>query len=109
MSYADGWAAVNLEMPERIPRFDPSAPSYHWDLVNAVCGTALSVDSPNEERLEGSRAFIKAWDYGIFFGCLIGGGELSAKRTSMGTRSTHNVAATTTTESTARSRAWRRC
>ena len=84
MSYADGRAAVNLEMPERIPRFDPSAPSYHWDLVNAVCGTSLSVDSTNEERLEGSRAFVKAWDYGIYFGCLIGGGELSAKRTSMG-------------------------
>jgi len=84
MSYEDGWAAVNLGMPERIPRFDPSAPNYHWDLVNAVCGTDLNVDSPGEEKLEGSQAFIKAWDYGIFFGCLIGGGELSAKRSSMG-------------------------
>ena len=84
MSFEDGWKAVNLEMPERIPRFDPSAAEYHWDLVNAVCGTTLSVDSPPSERLEGTRAFLKAWDFSIYPAPLIGRDELSKKHTNMG-------------------------
>ena len=37
MSYADGMAAINLEMPAKIPRTEYSA-HFHWDLVNTVCG-----------------------------------------------------------------------
>jgi uroporphyrinogen-III decarboxylase len=37
MSFEDGWAAINLEMPGRIPRSVMSA-HYHWELVRAVTG-----------------------------------------------------------------------
>lgn len=84
MSYEDGWAAIHLEMPKRVPRFDPSAASYHWPLVRAVTGMEVGLHSAPEQKQEAARAFIEAWDFGIFFGCLIGGGELSAKSTSMG-------------------------
>ena len=84
MSYKDGWKAINLEMPDRIPRFEPSAEEYHWELINAVCGTELSIDAPLTERLIGTKAFIEAWDYGIYLWSIIGGYDLLAKRTSMG-------------------------
>lgn len=84
MSYENGWAAVNLQMPKRVPRFEPSAAEYHWELVKAVTGVDVNVDSPPQERLKATRAFVRAWNYDIYFGCLIGSKELSAKRTSMG-------------------------
>ena len=37
MSCGDGWAAINLEMPRRIPRTKHSAQTY-WDLIKAVTG-----------------------------------------------------------------------
>jgi len=37
MSYEDGWAALNLEMPKRIPRTEYSA-TMHWDLMKVVTG-----------------------------------------------------------------------
>ena len=44
MSYQNGWSAINLEMPKIIPRFEPSAGEYHWDLVSKVTG--IEVDVP---------------------------------------------------------------
>ncbi len=41
MSYKDGWAALNLEMPRRVPRTEYSAPR-HWELVKAVTGIDLA-------------------------------------------------------------------
>ena len=35
MSYETGWAAINLEMPPKVPRTEYS-PEFHWDLLNAV-------------------------------------------------------------------------
>ena len=32
MSYQEGWAAINLEMPDKIPRTEYSA-DRHWKLV----------------------------------------------------------------------------
>ncbi len=37
MSYEDGLAVINLEMPSRVPRTEHSA-SGHWDLIKAVTG-----------------------------------------------------------------------
>lgn len=84
MSYEDGWAAINLEKPPRVPRFEPSAAEYHWELVSAVTGRHVTQESPEEEKLAARQEFLRAWDYGIYFGCLIGGAELSACSTSMG-------------------------
>ena len=37
MSYEDGWAAINLEMPKRVPRTEYSV-ERHWDLIKVVTG-----------------------------------------------------------------------
>jgi len=83
MSYADGWAAVHLEMPPRVPRVEFDA-ERHWDLVKAVTGIEVDIDSPGPTKHEASRAFIRTWNYDIRLTSLIGHGELSAKSTSMG-------------------------
>jgi hypothetical protein len=83
MALADGWAAVNLEMPPRVPRVEFDAEN-HWPLVKAVTGIDVDVNSPDEVKQEARSAFVRAWDYDIRLSCLIGHGELDAKRTSMG-------------------------
>jgi len=84
MSFSDGVAAVHLEMPKRVPRFEPSAAEYHVDLIGAVTGLPIKQDSSEPEKLKARQAFLSAWDYGIYFGCLIGGRELAALSTNMG-------------------------
>ena len=59
MSYADGWAALNLEMPPRVPRTEYSAPQ-HWDLVRAVTGLEVYSDSPAEVQTQASAAFTQS-------------------------------------------------
>jgi hypothetical protein len=83
MSYTDGWAAVNLEMPARIPRVEFDA-ERHWALVETVTGLSVCADSDADRQEEGRRAFIGAWNYDILLSNLIGHGELEAKRTYMG-------------------------
>jgi hypothetical protein len=83
MTYADGWAAVNLEMPARVPRVEFDAES-HWALVKRVTGIDVGVDSAPEVQNRARLAFMRAWDYDIRLDNLIGHGELDAKRTSMG-------------------------
>ncbi|MBM4033753.1 MAG: hypothetical protein FJ291_18500 [Planctomycetes bacterium] len=83
MSHEDGWAAFNLEMPRRIPRSEFDA-ECHWGLVRAVTGINVGVESPRELKQEARLAFIRAWNYDVVFGCLIGHGELDALRTNMG-------------------------
>ena len=83
MSYEDGWAAINLEMPKRIPRTEYSAEG-HWDLIKAVTGIEVNVDSPGEVKEEAQLAFMRAWNYDFFWGTLIGGAEFGDVRTDMG-------------------------
>jgi len=83
MSFSDGWSAVNLEMPPRIPRVEFDAEN-HWALVEAVTGIKASPDSPEERKQEARQAFVRAWNYDIRLCSLIDHGELSAKCTSMG-------------------------
>lgn len=70
MSYDDGWAAMNLEMPKRIPRTEYSAPR-HWDLITAVTGINVGVNSSDELKHKASLAFMKAWDYSFFWSTLV--------------------------------------
>jgi hypothetical protein len=83
MSYAAGWAAVNLEMPDRIPRTEFDAEN-HWPLVQAVTGIHVDLDSPKEHKEQARHTFVRAWDYDIRLTPLIGHEELDARRTSMG-------------------------
>ena len=83
MSYEHGMMALRLEMPPRVPRTEFSIES-HWAVVKAVTGMDVNENSPQQLRSEASRAFVKAWNYDFIWCTIIGGGELSAKRTSMG-------------------------
>lgn len=83
MSYADGWAAINLEMPPRVPRTEYSA-WRHWDLIRAVTGIEVTPHSPAEAQQRASNAFMKAWNFDFRWATLIGGDELAACRTDMG-------------------------
>ena len=85
MSFEDGWAAMKLEMPARVPRTEYSASS-HWELVTAVTGIEVNADSPENERIWASRGFSspECWNYDLAWSTLIGGSELGTRRTSMG-------------------------
>ena len=83
MSFLDGWSAVNLEMPGRIPRVEFDAED-HWALVEAVTGVKVTPESPEQSKEEVRRAFVRAWNYDIRLTPLVGEEELSAKCTSMG-------------------------
>lgn len=83
MSHADGWAAMNLEMPARIPRTEFDAQT-HWELVKAVTGIDVGVQSSDEAKRQASKAFIRAWNYDILLTSRIGNSELDQFHTSMG-------------------------
>jgi len=81
MSYEDGWAALNLQMPPRVPRTEASV---DWPLMKAVTGIDVDIDSPGDVQLKAVQAFIKAWNYDVLFGCAVGYDVLEKKRSSMG-------------------------
>ena len=83
MSYADGWSAVHLEMPKRIPRVEFDA-SMHWELVTRVTGIPVRYDSPPDLRDQAGRAFIRAWNYDLLPGTMLHAPEIEACRTQMG-------------------------
>ena len=83
MSYKDGAAAINLEMPERIPRTEYSAES-HWELVKAVTGINVKTNSDLLLKSQARRAFMKAWSYDFCWSTLIGGDEFGTNRSRMG-------------------------
>lgn len=83
MSYEDGWAALNLQMPPRVPRTEYSAHE-HWGLVSAVTGMAVGPDSPSPLRRQASQAFIQAWHYDFWWSILIHRKEFGDLCTDMG-------------------------
>ncbi len=83
MSHADGWAALNLEMPPRVPRTEYSAHG-HWDLVRAATGVEVGVESPRDVQRRANQAFLKAWNYDFWWSTLIAGQVLSKMHTDMG-------------------------
>ncbi len=85
MSYEDGWAALNLQMPSRVPRTEYSAES-HWALLNTVTGIDVDENSPQERKQQARAAFTgpEGWNYDFFWSVLIGAGEFGDLRTTMG-------------------------
>jgi len=83
MPFDDGWAAINLEMPKRVPRTEYSAEG-HWDLIKAVTGIDVGATSPEKMQRQASATFMHAWNYDFFWDILIGNNEFGATRTSMG-------------------------
>lgn len=83
MSFSDGWSAINLEMPPRVPRTEYSV-SGHWDLVKVVTGIDVNSDSPRAVRASAVRAFHKAWNFDFHWNVLITANEFGEVRTRMG-------------------------
>ena len=83
MSYEDGWAALNLEMPKRIPRTEYSV-EMHWDLIKAVTGIDVGVDSPDDVKAAAAVALMRAWNYDFFWSTLIEQAEFGKFQTDMG-------------------------
>jgi hypothetical protein len=83
MSFEDGWSAINLQMPARVPHTEYSVLS-HWEVIKAVTGIDVGPYSLPEEQNQASHALIKAWNFDFMWSTLIGG-ELYAKyKTDMG-------------------------
>ena len=84
MSYADGLAAINLQMPPRVPRTEYSA-HRHWELVQAVTGIDVGPTSSPADQLAASTAFKKAWNYDFHWSIRFFGSNMFGKiHTSMG-------------------------
>ena len=83
MSYENGWAAINLEKPDVIPRTEYSAQE-HWELVNRVLGTSVDANTSAEEKQAASSSFVKAWDYGMYWNVCLGEDPFGNMKTRMG-------------------------
>ena len=83
MSYASGWAAINLDMPPKVPRCEYSA-EFHWPLIHQVTGIDIHENSTPEEKLRASQAFRRAWDYSFNWSILINSQVFGEIRTRMG-------------------------
>jgi len=83
VSFQDGWAALNLEMPSRVPHTEYSV-TQHWDVIKAVTGLDVGVESSPELQLQGSLALMAAWNFDFRWSTLIGDGEIAEYSTDMG-------------------------
>lgn len=83
MSFEDGWAAIHLEMPARVPHTEYSVES-HWELVRTVTGIEVGIHSSAEVQRQAGIAFQRAWNFDFFWHTLIEGEELEPWRTDMG-------------------------
>jgi len=83
MSLQDGLAALNLDMPRRVPRTEYSVTG-HWELLRAVTGIGVTNRSSDEVKLAAGQAFMMAWDFDMLWCTLIGGSEFKELRTRMG-------------------------
>lgn len=83
MSFADGWAAINLEMPARVPHTEYSVDS-HWDVVRAVTGIEVGPESAPEAQSNASFAFMKAMNFDFRWSTLLHNQPFGDLRTRMG-------------------------
>ncbi len=82
MSFEDGWAAIHLQMPPRVPRSEYSADT-HWGLVKAATGVDVTGDSSLETQFRAQKAFRKAWNYDFIWSTMVGRGEFGAMRSNL--------------------------
>jgi hypothetical protein len=83
MGFSDGWAALHLEMPARVPRTEYSVLG-HWELIREVTSIPVSLESPLETKISSQRAFLKAWDFALNWNVLLITQEFGDLRTRMG-------------------------
>lgn len=83
MSFEDGWAAIHLEMPRRIPHTEYSL-ELHWEVIRAVTGIQVGIESPPELRRQAAQALMRCWNYDLLWSTLIGHDEFGPLATDMG-------------------------
>ncbi|HEX9115716.1 MAG TPA: uroporphyrinogen decarboxylase family protein [Anaerolineae bacterium] len=83
MSYEDGWAAIHLQAPPRVPRTEYSA-DFHWDLIRAVTGIEVDVHSPAERQQRASIEFMRCWNYDFVWNVLVTKDDFGGVYTDMG-------------------------
>jgi len=83
MSYEDGMAAINLDMPKRVPRTEYSL-EMHWPLLSAVSGLDVRADSPGEVKNKAIRTLYEKWNFDFFWSTTIGGEAFAGWSTDMG-------------------------
>ncbi len=83
MSYAGGWSALHLEMPDKVPRTEYSADG-HWALIEKVTGIPVSAHSDPSLQQQASAAFRRAWDYAYVWNILTHNQIFGGKYTQMG-------------------------
>ncbi|HHU79512.1 MAG TPA: hypothetical protein GXZ29_11655 [Clostridiales bacterium] len=83
MSFTDGWAALNLEQTDRVPRTEYSAET-HWDLVSAVTDIKVTAFDNSELQSKARNEFIKRWNYDFVWSVWVLSHIFGEKKTSMG-------------------------
>lgn len=83
MSYELGMQAINLEMPDIIPRTE-YAYQGAYALLKAVTGIDIDVNSDGDTKFDAITSFEKIWDLSMFWGTKIGRNQLGDKITKMG-------------------------
>ncbi|HPJ76330.1 MAG TPA: hypothetical protein PLS36_05790, partial [Clostridia bacterium] len=83
MSYELGMQAINLEMPDIVPRTE-YAYQLAYGLQKAVTGIDVNQDSDGETKFKAVTSFEKLWDISLFWATKIGNGIFGDKRTTMG-------------------------
>jgi hypothetical protein len=83
MSFEDGWAAIHLEAPRRIPHTEYSL-DFHWELIRAVTGIEVGLESPPGIRRQAAQALMHAWNFDFLWSTLISHDEFGAYATDMG-------------------------
>jgi len=78
VGYIDGWAALNMEMPARVPRTEYVD---HPELVSAVTGIRLTPNSPAVVNDAAQKAFLKAWSFSFVWSILVNDQYMKKGRT----------------------------
>ena len=83
MGFDAGWAAINMEMPDRVPRTEYSVMG-HWELISKVTGTDVTEESEEDVKLDAQRAFFRAWDFAFIWSTFAHKQFMKGRTTRMG-------------------------
>ena len=83
MSFQDGWSALHLEMPDRVPRTEFSLEAHHG-LIRHLTGIEITPDSDPAAKQRAASEVIKAYNYDLIWSVLIHNQIFGDKRTDMG-------------------------
>lgn len=83
MSYSDGWSALNLDMPPRVPHTEYSIEG-HWEVVEALTGQTVTPQSPPETRAQASLDLMRVCNFDLRWSTLLHTQPFGELRTRMG-------------------------